>query len=159
MDTDNGAFTFVDLFAGIGGIRLGLEANGGECVYSVEWDRFACTTYRAHFHHGPDDDERLWEGDIRDVVGLPAHDLLAAGFPCQPFSIAGVSKKRSLGRPHGFLDLTQGTLFFEVARLAERSGTPILLLESRRCARPGARSGRRCARSRCSRPRRRPAPA
>lgn len=130
MDTDNRAFTFIDLFAGIGGIRLGLESNGGECVYSVEWDRFACATYRRNFHRAPADEDRLWEGDVRDVVGLPRHDVLAAGFPCQPFSIAGVSKKLSLGRPHGFLDLTQGTLFFEVARLAERSRSPILLLEN-----------------------------
>jgi DNA (cytosine-5)-methyltransferase 1 len=122
-------FTFVDLFAGIGGMRLGLEASGGTCVYSVEWDRFACQTYRANFHTGPEH-EALFEGDIRDVSSLPAHDVLAAGFPCQPFSIAGVSKKVSLGRPHGFLDETQGTLFHEVARLADASRSPIVLLEN-----------------------------
>jgi DNA (cytosine-5)-methyltransferase 1 len=123
------AFRFVDLFAGIGGMRLGLEANGGECVYSVEWDRFACQTYRARF---PDAmaSNTLWPGDIRDVQELPPHDLIAAGFPCQPFSIAGVTKKASLGRPHGFLDETQGTLFHEIARLAEGAGTPVLFLEN-----------------------------
>lgn len=116
-------FTFVDLFAGVGGFRLGLEAVGGECVYSVEIDRFARKTYAANF----DDPEG---SDIRDVLSLPPHDLLVAGFPCQPFSIAGVSKKASLGRHHGFLDQTQGTLFFDLARLIENSRPPILLLEN-----------------------------
>ena len=122
-------FTFVDLFAGIGGFRQGLANTGGDCVYTVEWDRFACTTYRANFH-SEEDHEPLFEGDIREVAALPPHDVLAAGFPCQPFSIAGVSKKLSLGRPHGFLDETQGTLFHEVARLAAVSETPVLLLEN-----------------------------
>jgi DNA (cytosine-5)-methyltransferase 1 len=122
-------FTFVDLFAGIGGMRQGLSAVGGECVYTVEWDRFACETYRANFHRG-DNHEPLFEGDVRAVADLPPHDVLAAGFPCQPFSIAGVSKKLSLGRPHGFLDETQGTLFHEVARLAAVSQTAVLLLEN-----------------------------
>jgi DNA (cytosine-5)-methyltransferase 1 len=129
-DPSEARFSFVDLFAGIGGIRLGLEAHHGRCVYSVEWDRWACRTYRANFNRDPEDDGTLWEGDIRDVVRLPEHDLLAAGFPCQPFSIAGVSKKQSLGRPHGFLDETQGTLFYEIARLAKLSDSPVLLLEN-----------------------------
>jgi DNA (cytosine-5)-methyltransferase 1 len=120
-------FTFVDLFAGIGGMRLGFEATGGECVYSVEWDRFACQTYRARFEA---DYEHLWEGDIRLVEQLPTHDLIAAGFPCQPFSLAGVSKRVSLGRPHGFLDETQGTMFHEVVRLASSANTAVLLLEN-----------------------------
>ena len=124
-----GSFTFVDLFAGIGGMRQGLAAAGGECVYTVEWDRFACQTYRANFHADAEH-EALFEGDIRKVAALPTHDVLAAGFPCQPFSIAGVSKKVSLGRPHGFLDETQGTLFHEVARLAAVSSTPVLVLEN-----------------------------
>jgi DNA (cytosine-5)-methyltransferase 1 len=123
------AFTFVDLFAGIGGIRLGLESAGGRCVYGVEWDSFACDTYRANFHREPGHGA-LHEGDVREVATLPQHEVLAAGFPCQPFSIAGVSKKLSLGRPHGFLDETQGTLFHEVARLAAVSGTPVLFLEN-----------------------------
>ena len=122
-------FTFVDLFAGIGGMRQGLAARGGRCVYTVEWDRFACETYRANFHVNPEH-EPLFEGDVRQVAALPPHDVLAAGFPCQPFSIAGVSKKVSLGRPHGFLDETQGTLFHEVARLADVSASPVLVLEN-----------------------------
>ena len=116
-------FRFVDLFAGIGGVRLGLEAAGGQCVASVEIDRFARLTYEANF-------EPVEYQDIREVVSLPAHDLLAAGFPCQPFSLAGVSKKLSLGRQHGFRDATQGTLFFEVARLVEKSRPRVILLEN-----------------------------
>jgi DNA (cytosine-5)-methyltransferase 1 len=116
-------FRFVDLFAGIGGIRLGFESIGGECVYSVEWDRYARQTYEANFE--------LPEGsDIREVTELPDHHVLLAGFPCQPFSIAGVSKKTSLGRPHGFMDATQGTLFFEIARLVEKHQPPVLFLEN-----------------------------
>lgn len=104
-------------------MRLGLEAVGGRCAYSVEIDRFARRTYEANFG--------VCEGqDIRDVSELPAHDVLAAGFPCQPFSIAGVSKKLSLGRQHGFRDKTQGTLFFEVARLIQVSRPPVVLLEN-----------------------------
>jgi DNA (cytosine-5)-methyltransferase 1 len=115
-------FRFVDLFAGIGGMRLGLRGVG-RCVYSVELDRFARTTYEANFAE--------CEGhDIRDVTDLPAHEVLVAGFPCQPFSIAGVSKKLSLGRQHGFLDKTQGTLFFELARLIQKSRPPVILLEN-----------------------------
>jgi DNA (cytosine-5)-methyltransferase 1 len=110
-------------------MRLGLEASGGRCVYSVEWDRHACITYRTRFSLRPGDPS-LWEGDIRLVTQLPPHELIAAGFPCQPFSIAGVSKKTSLGRPHGFLDETQGTLFHEIARIVEHSRTPVLLLEN-----------------------------
>jgi DNA (cytosine-5)-methyltransferase 1 len=116
-------FRFVDLFAGIGGMRLGFESIGGTCTFSVEWDRFARQTYERNF--GP-----VEGGDIRDVDDLPDHALIAAGFPCQPFSLAGVSKKTSLGRAHGFDDLVQGTLFFEIVRLARRSGTPILFLEN-----------------------------
>jgi DNA (cytosine-5)-methyltransferase 1 len=120
-------FRFIDLFAGIGGIRLGLESAGGSCVYSVEIDRFARQTYEANFG--------LCEGkDIRDVLGadLPTYDVLAGGFPCQPFSIAGVSKKLSLGRMHGFDDEKSGNLLFEITRLIEEAPTPppILLLEN-----------------------------
>ena len=121
--SDPTSFRLVDLFAGIGGMRLGFESIGGRCVYSVEWDKYARKTYEANFE--------LPEGnDIRDVTTLPEHDLLLAGFPCQPFSIAGVSKKTSLGRPHGFTDQTQGTLFFEVARLIGASRPPVFLLEN-----------------------------
>ncbi len=120
-------FRFIDLFAGIGGIRLGLATAGGTCVYSVEFDRFARQTYEANFG--------VCEGlDIRHVRGrdLPPYDLLAAGFPCQPFSIAGVSKKLSLGRLHGFADEKSGNLFFEITRLIEESQSPppVILLEN-----------------------------
>ncbi|MEL6289220.1 MAG: DNA (cytosine-5-)-methyltransferase, partial [Pseudomonadota bacterium] len=108
-------FRFVDLFAGIGGLRVGFEEIGGKCVFTSEWDKFAQQTYRANF---PNDDHEI-AGDITAICeeDIPAHDLLLAGFPCQPFSIAGVSKKNALNRPHGFADKTQGTLFFDVARI------------------------------------------
>lgn len=116
-------FRFVDLFAGIGGLRLGLEAAGGKCVYSVEIDRFARMTYEANFGS--------CEGqDIREVSDLPDHEVLGAGFPCQPFSIAGVSKKLSLGREHGFADKKQGNLFFEIARLIKAKGPAVVFLEN-----------------------------
>lgn len=119
-------FSFVDLFAGIGGLRLGLEAVGGHCVSSCERDSHACKTYHAWFGEDP-------EGDVTEISEsgeLPQHDVLAAGFPCQPFSIAGVSKKKSLGRDHGFKDRTQGTLFFHLATIIERHRPPVLLLEN-----------------------------
>ncbi|MFN7620539.1 MAG: DNA (cytosine-5-)-methyltransferase, partial [bacterium] len=108
-------FTFIDLFAGIGGLRRGFESIGGQCVFTSEWDKFSQQTYAANF---PDDDHEI-NGDITkvEVADIPAHDVLLAGFPCQPFSIAGVSKKNALGRAHGFEDKTQGTLFFDVARI------------------------------------------
>ena len=119
-------FSFIDLFAGIGGIRIGLEAVGGRCVFSSEIDHFAQRTYHAWFGETP-------AGDIKDFPrgeGIPKHDILAAGFPCQPFSIAGVSKKKSLGREHGFKDKTQGTLFFHLAEIVEAMQPPVLLLEN-----------------------------
>jgi DNA (cytosine-5)-methyltransferase 1 len=122
-------FRFIDLFAGIGGLRLGFESIGGRCVYTSEWNRFAQLTYRANFPH----DEHPIAGDITQVVDLaeiPQHEVLLAGFPCQPFSIAGVSKKNALGRPHGFLDDTQGTLFFDVARIIAHHRPKALLLEN-----------------------------
>jgi DNA (cytosine-5)-methyltransferase 1 len=120
-------FRFIDLFAGIGGVRMGLERAGGECVHSVEIDRFARQTYEANFG--------VCEGrDIHEVRGseLPRYDLLAAGFPCQPFSIAGVSKKLSLGRLHGFADEKSGNLFFEITRLIQEAPEPppVLFLEN-----------------------------
>ena len=116
---------FVDLFAGIGGIRLALEKNGGECVFSSEWNKFACQTYEQNFGEAP-------AGDIREIRSkeIPDHDLLTAGFPCQPFSISGVSKKGSLGKPHGFDDPTQGTLFFEVKRIIRDKRPRAFLLEN-----------------------------
>jgi DNA (cytosine-5)-methyltransferase 1 len=118
-------FTFIDLFAGIGGLRQGIEKAGGRCVFSSEWDKYSQKTYAAWFGETP-------HGDIRAIEpkDIPNHDLLVAGFPCQPFSIAGVSKKISLGREHGFKDATQGTLFFQVATIAEVKRPPTLLLEN-----------------------------
>lgn len=127
-DSEIGAeFTFVDLFAGIGGIRLGFESIGGRCVYTCEWDDFARKTYSANFPNSQD-----IAGDITkiDAVDIPDHDVLLAGFPCQPFSIAGVSKKNALGRPHGFECETQGTLFFDVARIIKKKRPKAFLLEN-----------------------------
>lgn len=124
-----GDFRFIDLFAGIGGLRRGFDAIGGRCVFTSEWDRFAERTYRANFRDGP---EHRFEGDITkvDPASIPDHDVLLAGFPCQPFSIAGVSKKNALGRAHGFACDTQGTLFFDVARIIEAKRPKVVLLEN-----------------------------
>lgn len=121
------SFTFVDLFAGIGGLRRAMESVGGRCVFTSEWDRFAQQTYLANFP-----DNRPIAGDIRDVeaADIPEHDVLVAGFPCQPFSIAGVSKKNALGRLHGFQDETQGTLFFDVLRILKAHRPAAFLLEN-----------------------------
>lgn len=118
-------FSFIDLFAGIGGFRLGLEAAGGHCRFTSEWDRHSQKTYKAWFGEEP-------EGDITkiDPKEIPNHDVLAAGFPCQPFSLAGVSKKNSLGHAHGFKCATQGTLFYNVATIAEIKRPPVLMLEN-----------------------------
>ncbi|WP_373503135.1 DNA (cytosine-5-)-methyltransferase [Aestuariivirga sp.] len=121
-------FTFIDLFAGIGGLRRGFEAIGGKCIFTSEWDRYSQKTYRANF---PDDDHEI-SGDITKIEAkdIPAHDVLLAGFPCQPFSIAGVSKKNALNRPHGFACDTQGTLFFDVARIIAHHRPRVFLLEN-----------------------------
>lgn len=120
-------FTFIDLFAGIGGIRKGFESIGGNCIFTSEWNRFSRQTYMANF--GCD---HAIAGDISKVeeADIPPHDVLLAGFPCQPFSLAGVSKKNSLGRAHGFLDETQGTLFFDVARIIAHHRPAAFLLEN-----------------------------
>lgn len=120
-------FRFVDLFAGIGGLRRAMEAAGGHCVFTSEWDRFAQKTYHANYP-----DNRPIAGDIRqvDAVDVPEHDVLVAGFPCQPFSIAGVSKKNALGRAHGFDDETQGTLFFDVLRILTHHRPAAFMLEN-----------------------------
>lgn len=123
------AFTFIDLFAGIGGLRRGFEAIGGRCVFTCELDRYSRQTYQANF---PGDQHPL-ENDIRDVVKnqtAPAHDVLLAGFPCQPFSLAGVSKKNSLRRPHGFACEAQGTLFHDVASIIRQRRPKAFLLEN-----------------------------
>lgn len=121
------SFTFVDLFAGIGGLRRAMEGIGGRCVFTSEWDRFAQQTYDANYS-----DNRPIAGDISKIEAdeIPEHDVLVAGFPCQPFSLAGVSKKNSLGRAHGFDDETQGTLFFDVLRILKHHRPAAFMLEN-----------------------------
>ena len=119
-----------DLFAGIGGIRMGMVQALGDAahvVYSSEWNKYSVQTYEANWH-----DENPVAGDITkvDEHDVPDIDLLLAGFPCQPFSIAGVSKKQSMGRPTGFEDKTQGTLFFDVARIIKAKQPKAFLLEN-----------------------------
>lgn len=120
-------FRFIDLFAGIGGIRMGFEAHGGECVFTSEWNNFSKKTYIENYG-----DNHPFIGDIVPFPAedVPDHDILLGGFPCQPFSIAGVSKKNSLGRPHGFECATQGTLFFDVARIIAKKRPKAFLLEN-----------------------------
>lgn len=143
---DSPEFDFVDLFAGIGGIRRGFEEIGGRCVFTSEWNEPAVRTYKANNYADPD--VHIFNGDIcevtlsnRDSVTqkqvnqnihkmIPDHDVLLAGFPCQPFSIAGVSKKNALGRKHGFEDKTQGTLFFDVAQILDVKRPAAFLLEN-----------------------------
>lgn len=140
------AFRFVDLFAGIGGIRSGFEAIGGQCVFTSEWNKHAVRTYKANWYCCPQ--EHQFNADIRDVTlshhpetsdsearahilqSIPQHDVLLAGFPCQPFSLAGVSKKNAMGRAHGFACDTQGTLFFDVVRIIDARRPPIFVLEN-----------------------------
>lgn len=118
-------FRFVDLFAGIGGFRIAFERVGGECVFTSEWDKYSQKTYKAWFGDMP-------TGDIRHVkpIDIPNHDILLAGFPCQPFSIAGVSKKKSLGREHGFKDKKQGNLFFFLATIIGVKRPAVVFLEN-----------------------------
>jgi DNA (cytosine-5)-methyltransferase 1 len=125
--TDKCDFTFIDLFAGIGGIRTAFEDIGGLCVFSSEWDSYARKTYGTNFPDGHDIAGDITTIDEKDV---PDHDVLLAGFPCQPFSIAGVSKKNALGRAHGFADEAQGTLFFDVARIVKEKRPRAFLLEN-----------------------------
>ena len=120
-------FTFIDLFAGIGGLRQAMESIGGHCTFSSEWDKFARETYTANYR-----DNHQISGDIQVIPAdqVPEHNVLCAGFPCQPFSLAGVSKKNALGRAHGFLDETQGTLFFDVVRILKHHRPEAFLLEN-----------------------------
>lgn len=120
-------FRFIDLFAGIGGIRMGFEAHGGECVFTSEWNDYSKKTYCENFGN-----RHEFVGDIVPFAAeaVPDHDVLLGGFPCQPFSIAGVSKKNSMGRPHGFECTTQGTLFFDVARIIAIKRPAAFLLEN-----------------------------
>ena len=121
------SFRFIDLFAGIGGIRRGFESIGGSCIFTSEWDRFSKETYLANFAC-----DHEVAGDITTVGAsdIPDHDVLLAGFPCQPFSIAGVSKLNALKRNHGFMNETQGTLFFDVARIIAHHRPRAFLLEN-----------------------------
>ncbi|QSX74608.1 DNA (cytosine-5-)-methyltransferase [Lysobacter arenosi] len=144
--TKSHEFDFIDLFAGIGGLRRGFEAIGGRCVLTSEWNKEAVRTYKANYHCDPE--HHTFNGDIREITlsdrddvseakayrhideVVPDHDVLLAGFPCQPFSIAGVSKKNALGRAHGFECKTQGTLFFDVARILAAKRPAAFLLEN-----------------------------
>lgn len=109
-------FKFIDLFAGIGGIRIPFDELGGKCVYTSEWDKFCKITYENNFKETPD-------GDITKVKAedIPNHDLLLAGFPCQPFSMAGLRR--------GFSD-TRGTLFFDIERILKKHKPSVILLEN-----------------------------
>lgn len=120
-------FSFIDLFAGIGGMRLAFEKYAGNCVLTSEWDTYSQKTYLANFKV-----DHEFVGDITKVPEdkIPNHDLLLAGFPCQPFSLAGVSKKNSLGRKHGFECETQGTLFFDIERIIDKKRPAAFLLEN-----------------------------
>jgi DNA (cytosine-5)-methyltransferase 1 len=124
-------FRFIDLFAGIGGLRLGFEAIGGKCVFTSEWDKYAQKTYSRNF---AERDEHVMADDVRPYGAnpslIPDFDVLLAGFPCQPFSLAGVSKKNSLGRRHGFEDEKQGNLFFEIERILRHHRPAAFLLEN-----------------------------
>ncbi|WP_348771905.1 DNA (cytosine-5-)-methyltransferase [Pseudoalteromonas sp. MMG013] len=142
---DNPEFRFIDLFAGIGGIRQGFEEIGGKCVFTSEWNKYAVRTYKANYYA---DQEHNFNEDIREITlsqeeeateedaynnidqHIPDHDVLLAGFPCQPFSLAGVSKKNALGRAHGFECETQGTLFFDVCRIIKAKEPSAFVLEN-----------------------------
>ena len=126
-------FSFIDLFAGIGGLRRPFEEIGGRCLFTSEWDRYCKETYTTNFPE-PVGSSHQFVDDVRpyadDPEQIPYHDVMLAGFPCQPFSIAGVSKKNSLGQPHGFLCDTQGTLFYDLAKIIEHHRPPAFLLEN-----------------------------
>lgn len=120
--------TFIDLFAGIGGFRIGMTAAGFDCIFTNEWDRYAQRTYAAWYG-----DEHLFGDDVRNdslIESIPHHDILCGGFPCQPFSLAGVSKKKSLGRKHGFDDEKQGNLFFAITKIIDQRRPAVVFLEN-----------------------------
>jgi len=118
-------FTFCDLFAGIGGIRIALQKAGGRCVFSSEWNKYSRITYHENFKEWP-------KGDITKIRprDIPDHDVLTAGFPCQPFSLAGISKKNSMNRPVGFDDEAQGKLFFNIRNIIKKKRPSAVLLEN-----------------------------
>jgi len=128
-ERDKGDFSFIDLFSGIGGLRRAFDKVGGHCVFSCEWDKYSRDTYSRNYNvaHTFGEDVREYS---KDPERVPAHDVLLAGFPCQPFSLAGVSKKNALGRPHGFLCDTQGTLFFDLAQIIAHRKPAAFLLEN-----------------------------
>lgn len=121
----NPKFSFIDLFSGIGGIRLGFQSHGGTCVFSSEYDKGAQKTYKINHGEHP-------FGDITKISekSIPEHDILLAGFPCQPFSRAGVSARSSIGQEHGFLCESQGTLFFDVIRIILEKKPKVIFLEN-----------------------------
>lgn len=123
----NPKFTFIDLFAGIGGFRIAMQRNQGECVFSSEWDKMAQRTYYANFGEIPFGD--ITKQETKEWIPKK-FDLLCGGFPCQPFSIAGVSKKNSLGRKHGFEDERQGNLFFHIAEIIDKHRPKAFFLEN-----------------------------
>jgi len=125
---NNSSFTFIDLFAGIGGFHLGLKKNGGACVYANEWDKYSNLTYAAWFPNTGVDARDLRTIDIKGDI--PRHDVLAGGFPCQPFSLAGVSKKNSMGLKHGFSDAKQGNLFLHICKIVENRQPKVIFLEN-----------------------------
>jgi DNA (cytosine-5)-methyltransferase 1 len=127
-------FAFIDLFAGIGGFRQALQGLGGYCAFSSEWDKGAQQTYYANYGELPFGDltELTHEGipESQILRWIPNHDILAAGFPCQPFSHAGVSARVAVGKEHGFECKTQGTLFFDLMRVAAARKPKVLFLEN-----------------------------
>ena len=148
VKTGGDRFKFVDLFAGIGGIRKPFDEIGGNCVLTCEWDEYSQKTYKTNWKSSP---EHQFVSDIKSITqpvdinentltgsklvtwikkSMPDHDLLLAGFPCQPFSIAGVSKKNALNRAHGFECEDQGQLFFDICRILSVKQPPIAILEN-----------------------------
>lgn len=134
LSRKNQVFKFVDLFAGIGGFRIGLQECGGKCVFSSEWDKKAKETYLQNYAEVPFGDIRFFTNERRSDnfinLNIPDHDVLAAGFPCQPFSLAGISARNSLGKKHGFFCKVQGTLFFDIVRIASIKRPKVLFLEN-----------------------------
>ncbi|NQX97164.1 MAG: DNA (cytosine-5-)-methyltransferase [Flavobacteriales bacterium] len=127
-------FNFVDLFAGIGGFNLALQAQGGRCVFSSEWDKSAKQTYFKNYGKTPFGDiTKFTNSDVTDEAldnQIPDHRILAGGFPCQPFSHAGVSARNALGLAHGFNCETQGTLFHSIARIAYVKQPEVVFMEN-----------------------------
>lgn len=121
-----GQYTFIDLFAGVGGFRIAFDRAGAKCVFTSEFDRHAARTYEANHGDKP-------HGDITKITNeeIPPHDILVGGFPCQAFSMAGIGTRNALGRPfHGFEDKTRGTLFFEIARILKHHRPKAFVLEN-----------------------------